>query len=397
MPDLHPLKIALLTHSVNPRGGVVHTLELGRALHKQGHQVTIFAPAARGQSFFRVTPCNVSFAPVTHTPKNVADMVSSRIDAYVTHLRNILTHESFDIFHAQDSISGNAMADLCGKGVMKHFVRTVHHLDQFDNPQLMAWQERAFRCATEVRCVSELWKQQLAWEQRIVAHRVFNGVDTERFSCGPVTEKTATTAPTFLAVGGVEERKNTLRILEAFTLVRERLPNARLVIAGGASLLDHNAYAARFRDTLKKHGLITEIDAPVQLTGAVADDAMPHLFRNATALVTPSLKEGFGLVVLEALACGTPVVASNIAPFTEYLGDELCHWADPRQASSIAAAMLRAASGVRGATLRALADPLLTRMSWATSAEQHVNIYQTLLQQHETSEAYEAHEGLAHA
>lgn len=391
MPDVRPRKIALLTHSVNPRGGVVHTLELGRALHALGHQVTIFAPAAKGQRFFRATPCNVSFAPVTHTPKNVVDMVSSRIDAYVSHLRNVLMHESFDIFHAQDSISGNALADLCEQGVIEHFVRTVHHLDQFDNPQLMAWQERALRCATEVLCVSDLWKQKLASEQRIAAHRVFNGVDTERFSCAPIAEKSTTTAPTFLAVGGVEERKNTLRILEAFMLVRERLPNAQLLIAGGESLLDHDAYAARFRDMLNKQGLTTGIDEPVQLTGAVADAAMPHLFRNATALVTPSLKEGFGLVVLEALACGTPVVASNVAPFTEYLVDELCHWANPELASSIAAAMLRAVSGVRGATLRALADPLLTRMSWTASAEQHVNLYQTLLQQHEFPQ------GLAHA
>lgn len=394
MFDFCSLKIALLTHSVNPRGGVVHTLELGRALHAQGHQVTIFAPAVQGQNFFRATPCNVSFAPITHTTKNVVDMVSSRINAYVSHLRKLLTHESFDIFHAQDSISGNALADLQDEGVIGQFVRTVHHLDQFDNPQLMDWQERAFRSANEVLCVSELWKHKLAWEQRIVAHRVFNGVDVARFSCATHFAKSVAAAPRFLAVGGVEERKNTLRTLEAFMLVRERLPSARLVIAGGASLLDHDAYAARFRNTLNKHGLKTGIDEPVHLTGAVADEAMPNLFRSATALVTPSLKEGFGLVVLEALACGTPVVASNIAPFTEYLSDELCHWADPEHATSIANAMLRATSGVRGGTLRALADPLLARLSWAASAAQHINIYQTLLPEHKIREA---HEGLVHA
>ena len=158
MPDVRPLKIALLTHSVNPRGGVVHTLELGRALHAQGHQVTLFAPAVPGQTFFRATPCNVSFAPITHTPKNVVDMVSSRIDAYVSHLRGVLRHESFDIIHAQDSISGNALANSCDEGLIDRFARTVHHLDHFDNPQLMAWQERAFRSANEVLCVSELWK-----------------------------------------------------------------------------------------------------------------------------------------------------------------------------------------------------------------------------------------------
>ncbi len=53
-------------------------------------------------------------------------------------------------------------------------------------------------------------------------------------------------APVFLALGGVEERKNTIRLLQAFQALRLQHPSARLVIAGGASLLDHDAYQARF-------------------------------------------------------------------------------------------------------------------------------------------------------
>ena len=53
----HTLRIALLTHSVNPRGGVVHTLELASALTAQGHEVTVFAPATNGEVLFRLPPC----------------------------------------------------------------------------------------------------------------------------------------------------------------------------------------------------------------------------------------------------------------------------------------------------------------------------------------------------
>jgi hypothetical protein len=53
------LRIALLTHSVNPRGGVVHALELARALHEAGRDVTVFAPAAPGDEMFRDVPCRV--------------------------------------------------------------------------------------------------------------------------------------------------------------------------------------------------------------------------------------------------------------------------------------------------------------------------------------------------
>ena len=68
---------------------------------------------------------------------------------------------------------------------------------------------------------------------------------------------------------------------------------------------------------------------------------MPALYRAATSLVFPSTKEGFGLVVLEAMASGVPVVTSRIAPFTEYLGDDDVLWCDPFDTASIAAAMAR--------------------------------------------------------
>ena len=63
-PSSRPLRIALLTHSVNPRGGVVHTLELANALHDRGHQVTMLAPARPGQTLFRTPRCAVELVPL---------------------------------------------------------------------------------------------------------------------------------------------------------------------------------------------------------------------------------------------------------------------------------------------------------------------------------------------
>ncbi len=134
------------------------------------------------------------------------------------------------------------------------------------------------------------------------------------------------THPIFLAVGGVEERKNTLRILAGFRALHANLPTARLVIAGGASLLDHDAYQAEFARALASSGLP---ERAVIRTGPIADALMPALYRAADALVFPSVKEGFGLVVLEAMASGIPVVTSRIAPFTEYLGDDDVLWCEP--------------------------------------------------------------------
>jgi glycosyltransferase-like protein len=257
-----PLRIGLLTHSVNPRGGVVHTLELATALHAAGHAVTVMAPAAPGQAMFRTPPCRVELAPVNDTPRDTVGMVRSRIDAFVGHLHGLLQRETFDVLHTQDSIGGNALLQLQDEGRIDGFVRTVHHLDTFDDPQLTRWQRNAFERASLVLSGSRLWCEHLKSEYGVQAHEIDNGVDTLRFS--PIAQAgdaslaqrlgIATGAPVVLAIGGIEERKNSARLLAGFALLRAAHPRAQLVIAGGASLLDHGAYAETFRAQMQALG-----------------------------------------------------------------------------------------------------------------------------------------------
>jgi glycosyltransferase involved in cell wall biosynthesis len=105
---------------------------------------------------------------------------------------------------------------------------------------------------------------------------------------------------------------------------------------------------------------------------------MPALYRLADCLVFPSLREGFGLVVLEAMASGVPVVTSRIAPFTEYLTDEDVIWCDPRSARSIAEGMLMALMGPLRARLVAASGRVVARHDWRTVALAHVGAYETL-------------------
>lgn len=382
MPEA--MRVALFTHSVNPRGGVVHTLELARALHALGHRVTVFAPAEPGQNFFRPLPCAVDLIAVPPAPPDVRDMVASRIEAIVAHLKRRDDLDDFDVLHAQDSISGNALAELRAQGRIPGFVRTVHHLDDFADPQLGAWQRRAWQDASLCLCVSDLWCARLRAERARRVERVRNGVDATHFHVD-VEPRDAALAqrlqlppgcgPVFLAIGGVEARKNSVRILQAFLQVRARQPGARLLIAGGASLLDHGPYMHAFKAELDAHDLRAGPGHAVDITGPLPDVDMPSLYRLADVLVTPSLREGFALVALEALACGTPVVASRIAPFTEYLDDTLCHWAQPENIESIADAMERAATASRGHALRDSAAALLERYTWSASAQGHADLY----------------------
>jgi glycosyltransferase-like protein len=390
------LRIGLLTHSVNPRGGVVHTLELADALHRLGHDVTVFAPAAPGQALFR--PLSAAFRPVpfTEPAAPLVERVAARIAAYEAFLAGQLAVQPFDLLHAQDSVSGNALANLRERGLIDGFVRTVHHLDDFEDTRLRAWQDRAFRAASLRLCVSRMWCDSLRREQGVSAQQVSNGVDRRRFTPLPDPGDAVVArrlgvgladgpGPRLLAVGGVEERKNSVRLLQAFLRLRQDQPFAQLVIAGGASLLDHGAVGRRFQAVLQQAGMRCGPHQAVVLTGAVADADMPALYRQCDAVLMPSLREGFGLVVLEALACGRPVVVSKIAPFTEYLSADEARgeavWADPMSVESICAAVHRAvrppaagsASGVP--TVGARVAALLARFDWDASAHRHVELY----------------------
>jgi len=376
------LRIAILAHSTNPRGGVVHALELGDALTRLGHDVTVHAPDASGQGFFRPTLCRTISVAASPVGRDVTAMVERRIADYIRYFEHV-DHRGFDVWHAQDGISGNALATLKARGLVGGFARTVHHVDSFFDSRLAALQSRAIAEADHLLTVSRLWQDWLAREYGRDASLVGNGVDTNRFA--PISDASdaalrhrLSIAPdqrVLLAIGGVEERKNTIGIFEAFRIFHANDASSCLVIAGGASLLDHDAYHARFVAAVAHSALP---DGAVIRTGPLPQELMPALYRAAHCLLFPSIKEGFGLVVLEAMASGIPVVTSRLAPFTEYLGDDDVLWCDPRDATSIATAMAASLDGARRTTLITRGMRVAARHDWTATAQAHLATYESL-------------------
>ncbi|PRE81398.1 MSMEG_0565 family glycosyltransferase [Burkholderia gladioli] len=384
------LRIGLFTHSVNPRGGVVHTLELARALGAAGHEVSVVAPAGPGERMFRRDGEGEAYRVVlAHTRAKAADtvsMVATRIAAIRAAFdRRELAR--FDVLHAQDSISGNALAEWKAEGAIPGFLRTVHHLDTFADPRLTAWQRRAWRDADRVLCVSAAWTARMRDEHGVAALQVANGVDVERFGSARAADIDAIrrrfglheAGPIVLAIGGIEARKNTRALLEAFALLRRAQPGMQLVIAGGASLLDHDAYTRGFVARAAELGLKIGAGEAVVATGTLDDAQIVALLHAADVVSMVSLREGFGLVVLEALAAGRPVVVSRIAPFTEHLDARTAVWADPGEPASIAAALRDALDGRRLPDFREAVPALLARFGWAASAAAHLAIYRDWL------------------
>ena len=137
------MKIAMLTYSVKPRGGVEHALAVAEALAGRGHDVRVVALAAPGETFFRDTP--VATQLIAHVPGDgpFDERILAMVDAYREGLRPLLCEGDFDIVHAQDCLSANAALDLRDEGVIRDVVRTVHHVDDFISPSLIACQDRS--------------------------------------------------------------------------------------------------------------------------------------------------------------------------------------------------------------------------------------------------------------
>lgn len=174
-----------------------------------------------------------------------------------------------------------------------------------------------------------------------------------------------------LYVGGFDVRKNLRVTLAAFARARETVPEARLVIVGKLPARD-TAFAPDPRRLAREAGLPAEA---VVFTGFVPDEKLPALYRGARAFLFPSWYEGFGLPPLEALACGTPVIAARAASLPEVVGAGGALVA-PEDVAGWAAALLRLLTDEAFYQERrqaALAQA--ARFSWETTARLTLESY----------------------
>jgi glycosyltransferase-like protein len=387
------MKIALLTYSTKPRGSVVHTWELANALHRLGHTVCVYAldkeagqspqpetPAAIARTPHRRLDCPVQLIPARPAPDHIDGLIQQRIQEFVEAFSP--RQDRYDIYHAQDCIGANALVQLKERGEVNHVVRTVHHVEDYESIYLQQCQDKSIRLPDLCLCVSDRWQQALQQDYGITAPRVVNGVDQQRFSPqrdgSEAALKTAyglTGQPIYLTVGGIEPRKNSIRLLEAFAQVRSQQPQAQLVIAGGATLFDYQPYRERFFQRAAALGVAEALVLP----GVVPDVDLPRLYRCADVFCFPSVKEGWGLVVLEAIAAGLPVVTANETPFTEFLTPDQAILVPPENVARIAQGLLAASAPSRSQALVQQSQSILSRYTWEKSAQMHLQAYQSLI------------------
>ena len=285
----------------------------------------------------------------------------------------------FDVFHAQfhlppflRSRSVLTVLDLMFERFPKLFPRRIYAPMKL----LVPW---SCRRADHIITISESSKRDLVEIYRLDPKRITVTYPGPAENCKPLDagrakdrlrEAYGIEAPFILYVGNLEPRKNLSRLLEAFAqLKRKELMVHKLVIVGQKAWLFDGIF-----ETIRNHSLAGE----VILTGYIPANDLPLFYNAASLMILPSLFEGFGLPVVEAMACGTPVITSLGSALEEIAGDAAL-LVDPYSVSSIATAMEKVANNPglqRDLSNAALARA--ARFSFRSMAEQTRSVYHRL-------------------
>lgn len=225
-----------------------------------------------------------------------------------------------------------------------------------------------------VLTISECSRRDIIERLRIPAERVsvaYPGIDRNQFRPDSSERPQADSHPYILCVVGSDPTKNVETLLDAFARLPRTLRQAHEVILVGDLRRRQDV-----RDLMHRLG----IAAQVRFAGVVDDTQLVTLYQRAAALVFPSRYEGFGLPVLEAMACGCPVISSNASSLPEVVGDAAL-LADPSDSRAFAGHMelVLADAGLRR-TLREKGLTRASQFSWDRTARETVRVYHRLME-----------------
>ncbi len=264
---------------------------------------------------------------------------------------------------------------------------TIHDLTHILDLRLRdSWKSRLYarpmlriaaKRADHIFTVSEYSKRRIVEHLGVPGEKVtvaYNGVGSQ-FYAEPRAAARATVAracgvdrPFLLYVGGLKPHKNVDGLLRAFALLNRRNAGAWQVLIVG----DMAGEARPLQAQARKLG----IASAVRFAGSVTDDVLRAAYSCAELTVLPSFEEGFGLPVIEAMACGSPVACSRSAALPEVGGDAAAYF-DPHDADAIAAALERIllASPDERSELQRRGLQRSRQFTWSACADRHREVY----------------------
>jgi glycosyltransferase involved in cell wall biosynthesis len=392
------MKIAMVSEHASPLavlGGAdaggqnVHVAELSAALTRRGHQVTVYTRrddpdlpecVQMPQGY---TVVHVPAGPAEHLPK---DELLAYMGPFAQFLDAEWAIDRPDVAHAHFWMSGIA-TQLAARHLSLPAVQTFHALGvvkrRHQGAQDTSPQERlrleamVARCATWVTatCTDEVFELMRMGRSRTHISVVPCGVDLDLFTPdGPMAPRGKRNR--IVGVGRFVPRKGFDDIVRALPFI----PNTELVIVGGPqrSDLDSNPEACRLRNLAEELGVADR----VRLSGSMAREDMPAMLRSADVVACTPWYEPFGIVPLEAMACGVPVVASAVGGMLDTIVHDVTgRLVTPKRPSEVADAVnhlmrddfLRQSFGAAGR------DRARARYSWDRVAADTLRIYDRLV------------------
>jgi glycosyltransferase involved in cell wall biosynthesis len=303
----------MLTYSTRPRGGVVHALKLAERLSKLGVEVKLYSLVRSDDQkaqtgYFRKV--SAPYELITyHWSPDLVTRLERMIEAYSENLPR-----DADIYHAQDCVGGTALARMKKRGLISAPIfRTVHHVDDFAEPRLFEFEKRAVAHADHRFVVSKHWQKVLEKEYGYGSTISYNGLDLEDFSRLP---RKVSRQPTVLFVGGLEPRKGLEYLLHAMEYVLDEVPNARLIAVAKTGFRGTDEWSW-FTTLASRLGIMKSM----VFRESVSQRTLLGFYSNSDLVVLPSKTEGWGLSLMEAMACGKPVVASRAGGIPELVRD----------------------------------------------------------------------------
>jgi glycosyltransferase involved in cell wall biosynthesis len=294
-----------------------------------------------------------------------------------------LTYELFrrpvDVLHVQYTAPPFCRAPLVVTIHDLAFERLPETFTRRGSFQLKLTVRRTAKKAAKIATVSEYSRQDLLDIYKLPPEKVvvtYNGVESS-FTPQPsvpneaeeIRKRFGVSRDFLLAVGSLQPRKNLVRLIRAYARLRSEREDFRpqLVIVGRKLWLTSEIF-----DEVKRQRWADD----VILTGYVADEDLPALYRAARAFVYPSLFEGFGLPPLEAMASGTPVVTSDVSSLPEITGDAAL-LIDPNDERALANALIEIMNNDRlRAELREKGLAQAKKFTWRDAAEKTLRLYQ---------------------
>ncbi len=300
----------------------------------------------------------------------------------------------YDIVHIHEVIDHMAISRIRDKIPNALIVRTMNHFFDDGEEWFLEAQQRAVVETDQVITVSQYWKDRVYEKYGKNSVVIYNGMDAEAFQEAPERlhgrspQSQSNDSIVFLHIGDLSPRKGSLELVQAFAAAKSTLSgiSVQLVVLGGRSTDPYREYRANLDAEIARLGLIVGKD--IVLRGNVDGAQLVNAYHGADVFVFPSLIEGWGLVVLEAMAAGLPVIMSDLPVFREFAGPDDAIFVRPADVGDLADAMQtlalnperRVALGTRGA-------PIAARYSWSEMAEAHASLFDALLTAHRIGEA----------